>query len=41
MIWSIKVLRIHECGYPFARNFPALHAWYERAPSVGAFAKTS
>ncbi len=30
IIWSIKVLRILECGYPFARNFPSLHAWFER-----------
>jgi hypothetical protein len=22
------VLRLHECGYPFRRNFPALFAWY-------------
>ena len=30
IIWSIKVLRIHECGYPFERNFPALFDWYQR-----------
>lgn len=30
IIWAIKVLRLTECGYPFARNFPALSAWYER-----------
>ncbi len=29
IIWSLTVLRIRECGYPFAR-FPALSAWYER-----------
>lgn len=30
IIWSIKVLRIHECGYPFQRSFPTLFAWYQR-----------
>jgi len=29
ILWSLAVLRIRECGYPFAR-FPALSAWYER-----------
>jgi glutathione S-transferase len=24
IIWSIKVLRILECGYPFEQNFPSL-----------------
>ncbi len=30
IIWSIKVLRIWECGYPFKRNFPKLFQWYRR-----------
>lgn len=30
IIWSLKVLRILECGYPFARNFPTLYAWFRR-----------
>lgn len=30
IIWAIKVLRIFECGYPFARNFPHLDAWFGR-----------
>jgi glutathione S-transferase len=30
IIWAIKVLRILECGYPFAANYPALYAWFER-----------
>ena len=30
IIWAIKVLRLTECGYPFAQNFPALAAWYQR-----------
>ncbi len=29
IIWSLTVLRIRECGYPFER-FPALDAWYAR-----------
>ena len=30
IIWSLKVLRIAECGYPFASRYPALFAWYGR-----------
>ncbi|MGH9889648.1 MAG: glutathione S-transferase family protein [bacterium] len=30
ILWSLAVLRIHECGYPFRRNFPALFEWYSR-----------
>ena len=30
IIWSIKVLRIWECGYPFKRNYPHLYKWYRR-----------
>ena len=37
IIWSLKVLRIGECGYPFARNFPALHAWFRRISARPAF----
>jgi glutathione S-transferase len=37
IIWSIKVLRIHECGYPFRRNFPALFAWYQRVAARPGF----
>ncbi len=33
IIWSIKVLRIWECGYPFKRNFPNVYRWY-RAVSM-------
>ena len=29
ILWSLTVLRIRECGYPFER-FPALSRWYER-----------
>mgnify|MGYP003537384375 FL=1 len=29
IIWSLTVLRIRECGYPFDR-FPALSRWYAR-----------
>ena len=37
IIWSIKVLRIHECGYPFSLNFPALFDWYGRVSQRPAF----
>ncbi len=37
IIWSIKVLRIHECGYPFQRNFPALFEWYQRVSERPGF----
>jgi len=30
ILWSLKVLRISECGYPFARNYPALNEWFAR-----------
>lgn len=30
IIWAIKVLRIFECGYPFAENFPRLDEWFGR-----------
>ena len=30
IIWSLKTQRIFECGYPFRRNFPALHEWFQR-----------
>jgi glutathione S-transferase len=28
--WSMKVLRLLECGYPVREQHPQLHAWYER-----------
>jgi glutathione S-transferase len=37
IIWSIKVLRILECGYPFATQFPALHSWFRRVSSRRGF----
>jgi glutathione S-transferase len=37
IIWSIKVLRISECGYPFKRNFPALFEWYSRVSQRAGF----
>ena len=30
IIWSIKVLRIWECGYPFKTRFPKVYDWYGR-----------
>jgi len=37
IIWAIKVQRILECGYPFAENFPALEAWFERVRARRGF----
>lgn len=37
ILWSVAVLRIHECGYPFRRNFPALFDWYLRVSRRPAF----
>ena len=37
IIWSLKVLRIEECGYPFRERFPALFAWYSRVSQRPAF----
>jgi len=30
VIFAMKVMRLHECGYPFAERYPALFEWYER-----------
>jgi len=37
IIWAIKVLRLVECGYPFAENFPYLAEWYRRVSARPAF----
>lgn len=37
IIWSLKVLRIRECGYPFAHNFPALDHWFRRVSERPGF----
>tara|TARA_R110002096_G_scaffold49157_1_gene130149 strand:- start:13024 stop:13941 length:918 start_codon:yes stop_codon:yes gene_type:complete len=37
IIWSIKVLRLIECGYPLQRNFPLLAAWYARVAARPGF----
>lgn len=37
VIWSLKALRIHECGYPFGRRFPAVAAWFDRVMARPAF----
>lgn len=28
--WSMKILRLLECGYPVKTQHPELHAWYRR-----------
>lgn len=28
--WSMKILRLLECGYPVASHHPRLHEWYRR-----------
>ena len=35
--WSMKVLRLLECGYPVATHHPRLHEWYLRVHSRPAF----
>lgn len=37
ILWAVKVLRIFECGYPFAQRFPALNAWFNRVRARPAF----
>lgn len=37
IIWSLKVMRIWECGYPFKRNYPHLYKWYRRISKRPAF----
>ena len=37
ILWAAKVLRIFECGYPFAARFPHLHAWFERVQARPGF----
>ncbi len=28
--WSMKILRLIECGYPVETHHPELYAWYQR-----------
>lgn len=37
VIWSIKVMRLVECGYPFSQRSPALARWYQRVSKRPAF----
>ncbi len=37
VIWAMKVLRLEECGYPFVKVFPRLHAWFQRISNRPAF----
>jgi len=35
--WSMKILRLLECGYPVEEHHPSLHAWYNRVYARPAF----
>lgn len=35
--WSMKVLRLIECGYPFAEYHPRVLAWFERVRARPSF----
>ena len=35
--WSIKVLRLTECGYPFQQNYPRLAEWFDQVSQRPAF----
>ncbi len=37
IIWTVKVQRIDEAGYPFATSFPLLAAWFDRARARPGF----
>jgi len=37
IIWVVKVQRIEEAGYPFAKSFPRVKAWFDRARSRPSF----
>jgi glutathione S-transferase len=37
IIWVVKVQRIDEAGYPFAKSFPRVKAWFDRARSRPGF----
>jgi len=37
VIWSVKLLRIRDCGYPFAERFPQLDAWFGRVRARPSF----
>lgn len=37
IVWAVAMLRIRDCGYPFADRFPALHAWFQRIEARPGF----
>jgi len=37
IVWTIKMLRIKDCGYPFDKNYPLLTGWYNRATARQGF----
>jgi hypothetical protein len=36
-MWSVKMLRVVECGYPVGRTFPGVPAWFARVRARPAF----
>jgi len=37
IIWTVKIQRIEEAGYPFATSFPGIQAWFDRARARPGF----
>ena len=37
IIWTVKVHRLDEAGYPFAASFPRIKTWFDRARSRESF----
>ncbi|MFK7731656.1 MAG: glutathione S-transferase family protein [Pseudomonadales bacterium] len=35
--WSMKILRLIECGYPVEKHHPELYAWYQRVYARPSF----
>jgi glutathione S-transferase len=37
ILWAVMIMRIFECGYPFAERFPALNQWFGRVRARPGF----
>jgi len=37
VLWALKVLRLTECGYPFAPRFPHVETWFARMRARPSF----